>query len=154
MPSCCRPSGLASLREAERAAASIHAVQPDLEVRRGWGGGAARAAAIFQQKIDVEEGLDATIRAALRRAARVSTGCRRRSGCADDLVRALRAARIAHLRRLLAEYDYVVSMDADSLACRKPDFRGAGRVGRGAPATCRSPSAEGPRGTCRPTRRS
>ena len=82
--------------------------------------------AIFQQKIDVEEGLDATIRAALRRAARVSTGCRRRSGCADDLVRALRIARIAHLRRLLTEYDYVVSMDADSLACQKPDFAAPG----------------------------
>ena len=44
----------------------------------------------------------------------------------DRLVRALRIARIAHLRRLLTEYDYVVSMDADSLACQKPDFAAPG----------------------------
>ena len=115
--------GLASLREAERAAASIQAVQPDLEyICVGDAETLRQATATFQRKIDVEEGLDATIRAALRRATRVSTGCRRRSGCADELVRALRTARIAHLRRLLTGYDYVVSMDADSLACQKPDF--------------------------------
>ena len=115
--------GLASLREAERAAASLQAVQPDLEhIVIGDAATLRVATAIFQQKIDVEEGLDANIVEALRRAARVSTGCRRRNKCEDELVRALRKARIAHLRRLLTEYDYVVSMDADSLACQKPDF--------------------------------
>ena len=115
--------GLASLREAERAAASIQAVQPDLEqVIIGDAATLRRATATFQRKIDVEEGLDANIVEALRRAAHVEAGCRRRNGCADELVRALRKARIAHLRRLLTEYEYVVSMDADSLACQKPDF--------------------------------
>ena len=119
--------GLASLREAERAAASIQAVQPDLEqVIIGDAATLRRATATFQRKIDVEEGLDANIREALRRAAHVKADCRRRSGCADELVRALRIARIAHLRRLLTEYDYVVSMDADSLACQKPDFASKG----------------------------
>ena len=115
--------GLASLREAERAAASLRAVQPDLEhIVIGDAATLRRATATFQRKIDVEEGLDANVREALRRAAHVKAGCRRRNGCADELVRALRKARIAHLRRLLPEYDYVVSMDADSLACQKPDF--------------------------------
>ena len=119
--------GLASLREAERAAASLREVQPDLEyICVGDAATLRRATATFQRKIDVEEGLDANIVEALRRAARVSTGCRRRSGCADELVRALRKARIAHLRRLLPEYEYVVSMDADSLACQKPDFASKG----------------------------
>ena len=64
--------GLASLREAERAAASIQAVQPDLEhIVIGDAETLRQATAIFQRKIDVEEGLDATIRAALRRAAHV-----------------------------------------------------------------------------------
>ena len=111
------------MREAERAAASLQAVQPDLEhIVIGDADTLRRATAIFDRRIDVEEGLDATIRAALRRAAHVKAGCRRRSGCADELVGALRIARISHLRRLLTEYDYVVSMDADSLACQKPDF--------------------------------
>ena len=119
--------GLASLREAERAAASLQAVQPDLEhIVIGDAATLRRATATFQQKIDVEEGLDANIVEALRRAARVSTGCRRRNKCEDELVRALRKARIAHLRRLLTEYEYVVSMDADSLACQKPDFNTKG----------------------------
>ena len=119
--------GLASLREAERAAASLQAVQPDLEhIVIGDAATLRRATATFQRKIDVEEGLDANIVEALRRAARVSTGCRRRNKCEDELVRALRKARIAHLRRLLTEYDYVVSMDADSLACQKPDFASKG----------------------------
>ena len=115
--------GLASLREAERAAASLRAVQPDLEhIVIGDAATLHRATATFQRKIDVEEGLDASIVEALRRAAHVKAGCRRRNGCADELVRALRKARIAHLRRLLPGYEYVVSMDADSLACQKPDF--------------------------------
>ena len=115
--------GLASLREAERAAASLREVQPDLEhIVIGDAETLQRATATFQRKIDVEEGLDANIVEALRRAAHIKAGCRRRNGCADELVRALRKARIAHLRRLLTEYDYVVSMDADSLACQRPDF--------------------------------
>ena len=115
--------GLASLREAERAAASIQAVKPDLErIVIGDAETLQRATATFQRKIDVEEGLDANIVEALRRAAHIEAGCRRRNGCADELVRALRKARIAHLRRLLTAYEYVVSMDADSLACQKPDF--------------------------------
>ena len=115
--------GLASLREAERAAASLRAVQPDLEhIVIGDAATLHRATATLQRKIDVEEGLDASIVEALRRAAHVKAGCRRRNGCADELVRALRKARIAHLRRLLPGYEYVVSMDADSLACQKPDF--------------------------------
>ena len=119
--------GLASLREAERAAASLRAVQPDLEhIVIGDAETLRRATATFQRKIDVEEGLDANIVEALRRAAHVKAGCRRRNGCADELVRALRKARIAHLRRLLPEYEYVVSMDADSLACQKPDFASKG----------------------------
>ena len=119
--------GLASLREAERAAASLRAVQPDLEqVIIGDAATLRRATATFQRKIDVEEGLDANIVEALRRAAHIKAGCRRRNGCADELVRALRKARIAHLRRLLTEYEYVVSMDADSLACQKPDFKTMG----------------------------
>ena len=98
-------------------------MQPDLEhIVIGDAATLRRATATFQRKIDVEEGLDANIVEALRRAAHVKAGCRRRNGCADELVRALRKARIAHLRRLLTEYDYVVSMDADSLACQKPDF--------------------------------
>ena len=61
--------GLASLREAERAAASLRAVQPDLEyICVGDAETLRWATATFQRKIDVEEGLDATIRAALRRA--------------------------------------------------------------------------------------
>ena len=72
--------GLASLREAERAAASLRAVQPDLEyIVIGDAETLRVATATFQHKIDVEEGLDATIRAALRRAAHVKAGCRRRS---------------------------------------------------------------------------
>ena len=119
--------GLASLREAERAAASLRAVQPDLEhIVIGDAATLRRATATFDRRIDVEEGLDANIRKALRRAALVKAGCRRRNKCEDELVRALRKARIAHLRRLLAEYDYVVSMDADSLACQKPDFASKG----------------------------
>ena len=115
--------GLASLREAERAAASLRAVQPDLEhIVIGDAATLRRATALFQRKIDVEEGIDANIVEALRRAAHIKAGCRRRNGCADELVRALRKARIAHLRRLLPGYEYVVSMDADSLACQKPDF--------------------------------
>ena len=115
--------GLASLREAERAAASLRAVQPDLEqVIIGDAATLRRATATFDRKLDVEEGLGASIVEALRRAAHVSTGCRRRNKCEDELVRALRKARIAHLRRLLPGYEYVVSMDADSLACQKPDF--------------------------------
>ena len=115
--------GLASLREAERAAATLQAVQPDLEhVVIGDAATLRRATATFQRKLDIEEGLDADIVEALRRAAHIKAGCRRRNGCADELVRALRKARIAHLRRLLPGYEYVVSMDADSLACQKPDF--------------------------------
>ena len=119
--------GLASLREAERAAASLRAVQPDLEhIVIGDAATLRRATALFQRKIDVEEGIDANIVEALRRAAHIKAGCRRRNGCADELVRALRKARIAHLRRLLTGYEYVVSMDADSLACQKPDFNTKG----------------------------
>ena len=119
--------GLASLREAERAAASLREVQPDLEhIVIGDVETLRRATAIFQQKIDVEEGLDANIVEALRRAAHITGGCRRRNKCEDELVRALRKARIAHMRRLLTEYEYVVSMDADSLACQKPDFNTKG----------------------------
>ena len=119
--------GLASLREAERAAATLQAVQPDLEhVVIGDAATLRRATATFQRKLDIEEGLDADIVEALRRAAHIKAGCRRRNGCADELVRALRKARIAHLRRLLTEYEYVVSMDADSLACQKPDFASKG----------------------------
>ena len=119
--------GLASLREAERAAASLRAVQPDLEyIVIGDAETLRVATATFQHKIDVEEGLDANIVEALRRAAHIKAGCRRRNGCADELVRALRKARIAHLRRLLTGYEYVVSMDADSLACQKPDFASKG----------------------------
>ena len=119
--------GLASLREAERAAASLREVQPDLErIVIGDAATLRRATALFQRKIDVEEGIDANIVEALRRAAHIKAGCRRRNGCADELVRALRKARIAHLRRLLTGYEYVVSMDADSLACQKPDFASKG----------------------------
>ena len=119
--------GLASLREAERAAASLREVQPDLEyICVGDAATLRRATATFQRKLDIEEGLDADIVEALRRAAHIKAGCRRRNGCADELVRALRKARIAHLRRLLTEYEYVVSMDADSLACQKPDFASKG----------------------------
>ena len=111
------------MREAERAAASLREVQPDLEyICVGDAATLRRATATFQRKLDIEEGLDADIVEALRRAAHIKAGCRRRNGCADELVRALRKARIAHLRRLLPGYEYVVSMDADSLACQKPDF--------------------------------
>ena len=119
--------GLASLREAERAAASLRAVQPDLKhIVIGDAATLRVATATFQRKIDVEEGLDVNIVEALRRAAHVEAGCRRRNKCEDELVRALRIARIAHLRRLIPKYDYVVSMDADSLACQKPDFDAEG----------------------------
>ena len=110
--------GLAALREAERAAASMRAVQPSLmRVVIGDAATLHRASDLFQLKIDVEDGLDASVTQALRRAANVETGCRRRVGCADAQVRALRIARMAHLRRLVPRYAFVVALDADSLAC-------------------------------------
>lgn len=110
--------GLAALREAERAAASMRAVQPSLmRVVIGDAATLHRASDLFQLKIDVEDGLDASVTQALRRAANVETGCRRRVGCADAQVRALRIARMAYLRRLVPRYAFVVALDADSLAC-------------------------------------
>lgn len=110
--------GLAALREAERAASTMIAVQPSLErIVIGDATALRRASDLFHLKIDVEDGLDTSVKQALRRASTVATGCRRRVGCADAQVRALRIARMAHLRRLVPRYAFVVALDADSLAC-------------------------------------
>ena len=141
--------GLASLREAERAAASLRAVQPDLEhIVIGDAETLRQATATCQRKIDVEEGLDATIRAALRRAA---LWMRAAGGGAAPTTVGRSASRASLICGASLLDDYVVSMDADSLACQSRTFwwRAPGTWRSG---PCRSLSARAPRGTCPPTR--
>ena len=89
--------GLASLREASRAARSVAAVAPRWgRVVVGDAATLARAPAdAFTRALDVEGVVDAATARALRRVARGARdeGCRRRVGCATRAVRALRTAR-------------------------------------------------------------